>query len=881
MAAPSTPKRQLVVNYVPGEDCRIAVMQEGKLEEFHSERFDSLSHVGNIYVGRVTNVEPAISAAFVDFGLQSAGFLHVSDLHPRYFPGEDGETTERVGKKTPRRDRPPIQEALKKGQEVIVQVLKEGVGSKGPTLTSYLSIPGRYLVMMPQMDRVGVSRKVEDEDIRKKMVAILDALELPEGFGFIVRTAGLDRTKTELKRDLAYLQRLWKDMEKRRKIGTKPRLLYSESDLLVRSLRDMLTSDTDQVIVDHDHAIQRAARFIKIVSPRTVTKLVHFKGRTPIFHALAIEDQIRTMYAREVPLSSGGRLVIDETEALVAIDVNSGKSRSSGDSETNAYKTNLEAADEICRQLRLRDLGGIVVNDLIDMRLAKHRRDVETKFESILKEDRARSSITPISEFGILEMTRQRMRGSHEQQHFHDCPACHGRGKIQKAESVANDAIREMAALLDHNRVQRVELVIHPRVAGEILSNKRRALARLEKLFNKRIECRLADAMSPDRFTLYAYDEHANDIEIDKLPRFKVTDEVLQAYVEPETLENEEEEAAWVAQLAAENEEDPDPPASADFPEPLLIEQENSVEAPAEPLSPDLGETKGGRRRGRGRGRGRGRADAPATPVASPAAPAPTPGTDRATAPNPLVAASLRTAPPANGRLPSDLRGAPPRYGPAWMGAFVGTFHRRDGGIHRFDPGHQQPAGKDIRIPDQPVNGAFAGDSTSIDPFAAPASRRRRRRRGGRGRGEFESNDQFDDGPEQQNAPANQAPRAPAPRPAPQPAPPPRDEEQPARGRRGGRRRRGRGAPPGDAPPSNNPRDQRPPQSAPPPLRTAPPPPRSAPPPQRSATPAPRPAPRPAPAAPAPAPAINKPRTLYASHRRLKPGERPTGKREE
>jgi len=882
MAAPSTPKRQLVVNYVPGEDCRIAVMQEGKLEEFHSERFDSLSHVGNIYVGRVTNVEPAISAAFVDFGLQSAGFLHVSDLHPRYFPGEDGETTERVGKKTPRRDRPPIQEALKKGQEIIVQVLKEGVGSKGPTLTSYLSIPGRYLVMMPQMDRVGVSRKVEDEDIRKKMVAILDALELPEGFGFIVRTAGLDRTKTELKRDLAYLQRLWKDMEKRRKIGTKPRLLYSESDLLVRSLRDMLTSDTDQVIVDHDHAIQRAARFIKIVSPRTVTKLVHFKGRTPIFHALAIEEQIRTMYAREVPLSSGGRLVIDETEALVAIDVNSGKSRSSGDSETNAYKTNLEAADEICRQLRLRDLGGIVVNDLIDMRLAKHRRDVETKFESILKEDRARSSITPISEFGILEMTRQRMRGSHEQQHFHDCPSCHGRGKIQKAESVASDAIREMAALLDHARVQRVEMVIHPRVAGEILSNKRRALARLEKLFNKRIECRLADAMSPDRFTLYAYDENGNDIEIDKLPRFKVTDEVLQAYVEPETLENEEEEAAWVAQLAAENEDDPDPPATADFPEPLLIEQEGSAESSAEPLSPDLGETKGGRRRGRGRGRGRGRSDAPPAPPAPDAPPA-APGTDaeRGAMPNPLVAASLRTAPSTNGRPPSDHRGATPRHGPAWMGAFVGTFPRRDGGIHRFDPGHQQPAGKDVRIPDQPVNGAFAGDSASIDPFAAPASRRRRRRRGGRGRGEFEGNDQFDDGPDNNNPPANQAPRATAPQLAPQLAPqaPPqaapqaapqsRDDDQPSRGRRGGRGRRGRVGPLGDAPPSNNnPREQRPPQSAPPPQRSAPPP-------------APRPAPRPAPATPAPAPASNKPRTLYASHRRLKPGERPTGKREE
>nr|MCU0689479.1 ribonuclease E/G [Phycisphaerales bacterium] len=198
-------KRQLIINYIPGEECRVAVVNNGRLDEFFSEKRDSVSHVGNIYVGRVTNVEPAIQAAFIDFGLEHAGFLHVTDVHPYYFPGEDGDAgdaagaTERVGKKTPRRERPPIQDIFKRGQEVVVQVLKEGVGSKGPTVTSYLSIPGRYLVMMPQMDKVGVSRKVEDEELRKKMVAILDQLDLPDGFGFILRTAGLDRTKTELK----------------------------------------------------------------------------------------------------------------------------------------------------------------------------------------------------------------------------------------------------------------------------------------------------------------------------------------------------------------------------------------------------------------------------------------------------------------------------------------------------------------------------------------------------------------------------------------------------------------------------------------------------------------------------------------------------------
>ena len=257
-------KGQMVINYVPGEDCRVAVVSEGKLSELHAERMDNVSHVGNIYVGRVVNVEAAIQAAFVDFGLEHNGFLHVSDLHPQYFPDANNETTERVGKKTPRRDRPPIQECLKRGQEIAVQVLKEGVGTKGPTVTSYLSIPGRFLVMMPQMDRVGVSRKVEDEETRRKMREILDQLDLPDGFGFILRTAGMDRGKLELKRDLAYLQRLWKDMEKRWKGGNKPRLLYSESDLLVRALRDILSSDIEEVVVDNDAAMSRAAKFLKI-----------------------------------------------------------------------------------------------------------------------------------------------------------------------------------------------------------------------------------------------------------------------------------------------------------------------------------------------------------------------------------------------------------------------------------------------------------------------------------------------------------------------------------------------------------------------------------------------------------------------------------------
>jgi ribonuclease E len=515
------PTSSMLINFVPGDECRVAVTTNGKLEELFSERLTNTSNVGSIYVGRVVNVEPSIQAAFIDFGLEQNGFLHISDLHPRYFPGEDGETTEKVGKKTPRRERPPIQDALRRGQEIAVQVIKEGIGSKGPTLTSYLSIPGRFLVMMPDMDRVGVSRKVESEDQRKEARLILDTLELPSGFGFILRTAGIGKTKTDLKRDLAYLQRLWKDMERSRKAGSKPRLLYTESDLVIRCLRDVLTNDITEIIIDHPFALNRASQFLKIVAPRSSTRLMHFNKSEPLFHAYGIESQIKAIHSREVLLPSGGRLVIDETEALVAIDVNSGKSRSASDAETTSYRTNMEAASEICRQLRLRDLGGLVVLDLIDMRSRSNRRDVETKFKTLFKLDRARTKLLPISQLGLLELTRQRMRGSIRSVNFSECRLCHGVGTVQRPESLASDATRELARIIHHEPVKRVELVVPPKVAGDLLSRKRMFLARLEKMTGKQIDVRVSETMASDHVSFYAYDERGADIDIDRMPTLK------------------------------------------------------------------------------------------------------------------------------------------------------------------------------------------------------------------------------------------------------------------------------------------------------------------------------------------------------------------------
>ncbi len=513
--------KKMLISYQPGEECRVAILENDKLEEYHAERPATANRVGNLYLGKVTNVESNIQAAFVDFGGSENAFLHTSDLHPRYFPGEDEETSEKIGKKTPRRERPPIQKCLKKGQKIVVQIMKDGVGTKGPACTSYLSIPGRYLVMMPHMDKVGVSRKVEDDETRKKMRAILDQLEMPEGFGFILRTAGFDKTKTELKRDLSYLQRLWKSIEKRQKKTSKPTLLYAESDLLVRALRDLLDKDIDEVVVDNEHGLARAANFLKVVAPRTAAKLLNYDLKTPMFHAYGIEDQVRLMMSREVPLPSGGRLVIDETEAVVAIDVNSGKSRKANDAETNAYQTNVEAVDEICRQMKLRELGGLVINDLIDMNQAKHRKAIEQQFKDRLKGDRAKTTVLPISPFGILELTRQRMRPSAMSQHFQELPPAYGRGYVRKAESVSAEALREVQLVLSHDKVRKVELIVPSRVAGELLSHRRRTMTRIELTTDKHIDVRVGDSLGHDRFTIYAYDEAGNDVEIDRLPKPK------------------------------------------------------------------------------------------------------------------------------------------------------------------------------------------------------------------------------------------------------------------------------------------------------------------------------------------------------------------------
>jgi ribonuclease E len=390
------------------EECRVAVVEDGSLEELYVERASLSSHVGNIYKGKVVNIESGIQAAFVDFGTGRNGFLHISDLHPRYFPRAGSSHTESIGRRKSLKERLPIRKCLHKGDELVIQVIKEAIDTKGPTLTTYLALPGKYLVMMPWMRKHGVSHKIEDDQERARLRQILDESEPPKGMGFIIRTAGQGCSKRDIQNDLKYLERLWKAVEKRIETEKAPRGLYQESDLVIRTLRDVFNSKISRIICDSEDVFRKIKDFLSIATPRLKRRVVYYDGKVPLFHKYQVEDEIAKVQSRTVGLKCGGSIVIEQTEALVAIDVNSGRYRKRQSAEQTAYEINMEAAVEIARQLRLRDLGGLIICDFIDMRNEKHRRDVEKAFRNAVRADRARSKILRISRFGVVEMTRRR-----------------------------------------------------------------------------------------------------------------------------------------------------------------------------------------------------------------------------------------------------------------------------------------------------------------------------------------------------------------------------------------------------------------------------------------------------------------------------------------
>ncbi len=546
-------KKEMLINVSQPEECRIAVIEDGILEELYIERASQDNYVGNIYKGKIVNLEPSIQAAFVDFGVGRNGFLHISDVEPEYFrqggydPAEAGGASpqrddvdvgdgngdqedsrgpgnpgDRRNPRGPRRNKPgtrprfkpPIQDIFRRGDEVLVQVIKEGVGTKGPTLSTYISIPGRYLVLMPALGRVGVSRKIADDDERRKLRDTMLELNPPKGLGFIVRTAGQGRTKKELSRDLAYLLRLWKVLVRRMKKNAAPVDIYEESDMIIRTIRDICTTDVDAIFVDEQDSYERAREFLQLVMPRHVHRLHWYEGKEPLFHKYKLEGEIGRIYKREVPLRNGGSIVVDPTEALVAIDVNSGSFRLDDSAEEAAYQLNLVAAREIARQLRLRDLGGVIVNDFIDMRREKHRRGVERALRDAMRRDRARTKILRTSPFGLIEMTRQRVRPSLKRSVYTDCPCCGGRSVVKTAESMAIEVVRMLMLAGQQPSARRVTVRVNDEVASYLNNKKRREITQLEEEGKMTVQILGSEGLFPEHLELDCRDVEGNEIRL-------------------------------------------------------------------------------------------------------------------------------------------------------------------------------------------------------------------------------------------------------------------------------------------------------------------------------------------------------------------------------
>jgi ribonuclease E len=410
------------------------------------------------------------------------------------------------------RPKPPIQEIFKRGQEVLVQVIKEGIGTKGPTLSTYISIAGRYLVLMPGLNRIGVSRKIADDNARRRLRQIMQELQPPRGIGFIIRTAGIDRDKKELQRDLLYLAKLWQVVVRRIKKLKSPAAVYQESDMVTRTIRDIFTGDIDTIWVDEKESYEHAKEFLQIVMPRYASRIKLYDENVPMFHKYGIEQEINRIQQRHVPLPNGGSIVIDQTEALVAIDVNSGSFRADNNAEATAFQMNLQAAREIARQLRLRDLGGVIVNDFIDMRDEKHRRGVERALRDAMRRDRARTKMLRMSQFGIIEMTRQRIRPSLKRSAFQECPHCSGTGHVKTCESVSIEVMRLLQLAAHRDYINRLEVGVHEQVAHYLLNRKRGELARLEEASGKQILVRIKPNVAPELVEFLSFDANNNEV---------------------------------------------------------------------------------------------------------------------------------------------------------------------------------------------------------------------------------------------------------------------------------------------------------------------------------------------------------------------------------
>ncbi|QBF81490.1 ribonuclease E [Shewanella maritima] len=457
--------KRMLINATQSEELRVALVDGQQLYDLDIESPGHEQKKSNIYKGKITRVEPSLEAAFVDYGAERHGFLPLKEIAREYFP-----------KGYSFQGRPNIKEVVSEGQEVIIQIDKEERGNKGAALTTFISLAGSYLVLMPNNPRAGgISRRIEGDE-RSELKAAMSELEVPQGMGLIVRTAGVGKDAAELKWDLKVLQHHWEAIQEAANSKPAPFLIHQESNVIVRAIRDYLRRDVGEILIDHPRIFDEAKQHIGLVRPDFVERVKRYESEVPLFTHYQIESQIESAFQREVRLPSGGSIVIDPTEALTSIDINSARATKGGDIEETALNTNLEAADEIARQLRLRDLGGLVVIDFIDMSPVRHQREVENRMRDAVHSDRARVQLGRISRFGLMEMSRQRLRPSLEESAGHLCPRCHGQGTIRGTESLALSILRLMEEEAIKENTKQIEAVVPVDVAAYLLNEKRKAI---------------------------------------------------------------------------------------------------------------------------------------------------------------------------------------------------------------------------------------------------------------------------------------------------------------------------------------------------------------------------------------------------------------------
>lgn len=488
-------------------ETRVAVLEDGKLEEFNIERTTEERLVGSIFKGRVRNLEDGLKAAFVDIGFEKNAFLHYWDIVPNQF--DSGvEIVERPNRKRdkPRITQKDIPRLYPPGTDIIVQVTKGPIGTKGPRITTNLVLPGRYLVLLPNSDQSGISRKIENQQERQRLKKVLRELTIPDGMGVIMRTAGEGQQKRYFVRDLALLLEEWRGIQERIKSQPPATCVFQEPDLIERTVRDFLTEDVERIVVDSPKAYERMRDMITKISRRSASKVKSYVEAQPIFDRFGISKQLENAFSRQVHLKSGGYIVVDETEALVAIDVNTGRHKGSRDQESTILKVNQEAADEICRQLRLRNMGGLIVLDFIDMKGRRDQQSVYQRMKEGLRRDKAKTHILPISPLGLMEMTRQRHTESVRSAVYDDCPYCKGRGKVKSVLTMSVEIQRKLQEILkkrsrDESDFQ-LRIVVHPTVLERLRTEDEKHLIEMEKRYFGKLSFRADPGMHAEQFKI-------------------------------------------------------------------------------------------------------------------------------------------------------------------------------------------------------------------------------------------------------------------------------------------------------------------------------------------------------------------------------------------